>query len=145
MSNCRPPGNRDPKADEIEACAPRLEQLVAALQPDGMVVVGKVADVATSRPWAKGITQVVIRHPASLLYSGHPNPRTLRTLRGMVGKVRRLMVRLGADTTIEAPVDGDRHEHEPVPFEWVKEGRTLAAEVCGGCGVLLSAPPGLRA
>ncbi|MCC2657426.1 MAG: uracil-DNA glycosylase [Panacagrimonas sp.] len=40
---CRPPGNRDPQADEAEACRPYLEQQVRLLKPRLIVALGKVA------------------------------------------------------------------------------------------------------
>ncbi|MFP5341901.1 MAG: uracil-DNA glycosylase family protein [Candidatus Limnocylindria bacterium] len=38
---CRPPGNRDPQPDEIEACAPHLARQLAAIDPAVVVTVGK--------------------------------------------------------------------------------------------------------
>jgi DNA polymerase len=40
---CRPPGNRDPASDEIEACSGYLEGQLAALDPRVVVTVGNVA------------------------------------------------------------------------------------------------------
>lgn len=37
---CRPPKNRNPKADEIEACAPWLEAQLAIIQPEVLVTMG---------------------------------------------------------------------------------------------------------
>ena len=38
---CRPPGNRDPLPEEIEACKPFLDQQVALLQPKFVVTLGR--------------------------------------------------------------------------------------------------------
>lgn len=38
---CRPPGNRDPEADEIAACAPWLQQQLAVLDPALVVTLGR--------------------------------------------------------------------------------------------------------
>ncbi len=38
---CRPPGNRDPLPDEIAACAPYLEEQLAAIQPRVIVTLGR--------------------------------------------------------------------------------------------------------
>jgi uracil-DNA glycosylase family 4 len=43
---CRPPGNRDPSADEIASCRPFLERQIALLAPRMVLVVGKVASHA---------------------------------------------------------------------------------------------------
>jgi uracil-DNA glycosylase family 4 len=46
---CRPPGNRDPQADEIAACAPFLRRQLAALEPAVVVSLGRFS-LATFRP-----------------------------------------------------------------------------------------------
>jgi DNA polymerase len=40
---CRPPGNRDPSPEEIEACAPYLERQIALLKPLVLLCAGGVA------------------------------------------------------------------------------------------------------
>ncbi len=40
---CRPPNNRDPQKDEVEACIPYLEQQIKILNPKVIVCLGKVA------------------------------------------------------------------------------------------------------
>ena len=40
---CRPPSNRDPQVDEIEACAPFLREQVRAIDPDVIVTLGNFA------------------------------------------------------------------------------------------------------
>ena len=40
---CRPPSNRDPQVDEIEACAPFLREQVRAIDPDIIVTLGNFA------------------------------------------------------------------------------------------------------
>jgi len=40
---CRPPGNRNPEADELAACAPVLTAQLAALQPRVVLALGSVA------------------------------------------------------------------------------------------------------
>ena len=39
----RPPGNRDPKPEEVAACLPYLERQIALLQPKIMLAVGRIA------------------------------------------------------------------------------------------------------
>lgn len=43
---CRPPGNRNPEADEIAACAPFLAEQLATLQPKVILSLGSVATQA---------------------------------------------------------------------------------------------------
>ncbi|MEY2569670.1 MAG: uracil-DNA glycosylase [Acidimicrobiaceae bacterium] len=40
---CRPPGNRDPEADEIEACRPWLERQIELADPTVIVTLGNFA------------------------------------------------------------------------------------------------------
>ena len=40
---CRPPGNRNPEPDEIEACAPFLRRQIATIRPKVIVALGKFA------------------------------------------------------------------------------------------------------
>lgn len=39
---CRPPGNRDPRDDEMAACWPRLQRTLELLKPRAIITVGKV-------------------------------------------------------------------------------------------------------
>lgn len=40
---CRPPGNRDPKPDEVEACWPYLDQQLELIQPRVVITLGNFA------------------------------------------------------------------------------------------------------
>jgi len=40
---CRPPGNRDPRADEILSCSPYLRQQLTIIQPDVVIALGSPA------------------------------------------------------------------------------------------------------
>ncbi len=53
---CRPPGNRDPKPEEISRCLPYLSAQVALLKPKVILVVGRIAAqalLATDLPLAR--------------------------------------------------------------------------------------------
>jgi uracil-DNA glycosylase family 4 len=43
---CRPPGNRDPEADEITACLPFLKKQIQAIRPQVLVTLGRPATQA---------------------------------------------------------------------------------------------------
>lgn len=76
---CRPPGNRDPMADEIELCSPFLKRQIALVAPEVILAVGTFAAqllTGTNRPLGKlrgsvyayeGVPLVVTYHPAALL------------------------------------------------------------------------------
>jgi DNA polymerase len=38
---CRPPGNRDPQADEIDACSSYLERQINAINPKAIITLGR--------------------------------------------------------------------------------------------------------
>jgi uracil-DNA glycosylase len=80
---CRPPGNRDPKPEEVATCLPYLQRQVELLQPRLIVAVGRIAAqnlLATDTPIGRLRGQVhrfgeratpliVTYHPAYLLRS----------------------------------------------------------------------------
>jgi uracil-DNA glycosylase family 4 len=78
---CRPPGNRNPEADEIAACLPYLQRQIELIQPKMIVALGKVASNALLGKDAtlaslrgklhdyRGIPLIVTYHPAYLLRS----------------------------------------------------------------------------
>ena len=51
---CRPPGNRDPKADEVASCLPFLQRQIASVRPRVICVLGSVA-VRALFPELRGI------------------------------------------------------------------------------------------
>ena len=78
---CRPPGNRDPKPEEVARCLPYLQAQVALLKPKIMLAVGRIAAqnlLATDAPLARlrgklhhfgaaDTPLVITYHPAYLL------------------------------------------------------------------------------
>ncbi len=78
---CRPPGNRDPLPEEIDACAPYLARQISLAQPKLLLAVGKFAgqqllntDATVGAMRAKpgrrdNIPVVVTYHPSYLLRS----------------------------------------------------------------------------
>jgi DNA polymerase len=75
----RPPGNRDPKPDEVAACLPYLQRQIELIQPKLIVALGRFAAqnlLASDTPIGKlrgqvhryrGVPLVVTYHPAYLL------------------------------------------------------------------------------
>ena len=54
---CRPPGNRDPQADEIESCEPHLFRQIELIEPKVIATLGNFATkLLSGRPL--GITRV---------------------------------------------------------------------------------------
>jgi len=78
---CRPPGNRDPEAEEIEACRPFLDRQIEIVNPRVIVTLGRFSmarwfpGVAISRIHGQprevdGRTVVPMYHPAAALHRG---------------------------------------------------------------------------
>lgn len=76
---CRPPGNRDPLPEEIEACKPYLDRQIAAIGPKVIVTLGRFS-MARAFPNEKisrihgqprkvdGIVYMPMYHPAAALH-----------------------------------------------------------------------------
>jgi DNA polymerase len=90
---CRPPGNRDPLPDEIEACTPWLLEQVALIAPRLIVTLGNFAtrfvldkQVSISRvrgdrfTW-QGRTVMPTFHPAAVLHGGGESSSQMAALR----------------------------------------------------------------
>jgi uracil-DNA glycosylase len=84
---CRPPGNRDPKEDEIDACKGYLREQIRLIHPRVVVTLGNFAtklllrtEIGISRMrgqrfnWWLGATLVPTFHPAAAL-RGRPQVR----------------------------------------------------------------------
>lgn len=92
---CRPPGNRDPEADEVEACRPYLDRQIELLKPKLIVALGRVAaqrlldtDAPLSRLrgplyqyGAERTPVLVTYHPAYLLRSPREKAKSWEDLK----------------------------------------------------------------
>jgi uracil-DNA glycosylase family 4 len=124
---CRPPGNRDPQADEIEACESHLFRQIELIQPRVVATLGNFATkLLSGRPL--GITRVhgqpqevtlggnsvtlyPLYHPAAALYT----PSMLTVLEQDFAKLPAL---LGAPAPAPEPADVPAaFEAPPAPAE----------------------------
>lgn len=76
---CRPPGNRDPRPDEIEACEPILIRQIEIIKPKVICALGRIAATTLLRSKSSlgalrgtvhdyhGVKLIVTYHPAALL------------------------------------------------------------------------------
>jgi uracil-DNA glycosylase len=90
---CRPPGNRDPRPDEIEACTPWLVEQISLIQPDAIVTLGNFATRFVLNTQAgitrlrgqvhawHGRTVIPTFHPAAILHGGGEGSRQFSLLR----------------------------------------------------------------
>ena len=90
---CRPPGNRDPQDDEIEACTPWLIEQVSLIQPRVIATLGNFATKfvlntqqgitrmrGAAYPW-HGRTVIPTFHPAAILRGGGEGSRQFADFR----------------------------------------------------------------
>ena len=104
---CRPPGNRDPESDEIEACIPFLEQQIRIIKPEVICILGRIAgqsllgsDFRITRDRGKwfsfmGIPVMPTFHPAFLTRSSGNRERELK--RNVWDDMQMIMARLGLE------------------------------------------------
>ena len=93
---CRPPGNRDPRPDEVTTCTPYLRRQIETIQPEILVALGRPAAnflLDTTEPLARlrghrhffeGIPLVVTYHPAYLLRNPSAKALTWQDLQEVV-------------------------------------------------------------
>jgi len=97
---CRPPGNRDPLPDEIDACTPWLVEQISLVQPRRLVTLGNFAtkfvlqtQTGITRlrgqvfPW-HGRKVIPTFHPAAVLRGGGEGSRQWEDFRGDFRLVR---------------------------------------------------------
>ena len=103
---CRPPGNRDPKDEEQDACIGFLRNQVALIQPKIIVCLGRIAAMRIIRPdyritkehgiWVQknGIWMTAFYHPSALLRDLSKRPETFEDLLSLRNKYRDLNIRI---------------------------------------------------
>ena len=99
---CRPPNNRDPKPDEVEACQPFLARQIEAIGPRIIVTLGKPAAHLLLRSRApisalrgsfheyRGIKLMPTFHPAYLLREPARKRQTWDDLKQVIAELARL-------------------------------------------------------
>jgi len=123
---CRPPGNRDPQPDEIEACESHLFRQIELIQPTVVATLGNFATkLLSGKP--TGITRVhgqeqevslggrtvllyPLFHPAAALYT----PRTLDVLQADFARLPDLLGRTVEPPAPPAPVARVAEAEQPV-------------------------------
>jgi len=127
---CRPPGNRDPQPDEIEACEPHLFRQIELIEPAVIATLGNFATkLLSGRPL--GITRVhgqeqrlaiagrkvllyPLYHPAAALYT----PAMLKVLESDFARLPALLGQgLEPVAPVAPPGPGPAASREPAPVE----------------------------
>ena len=96
---CHPPGNRDPKPEEQEACIPYLKYETLLLRPKMIVCLGRVAAQRIIRPdfritrehgsflLRKGVWLTAVYHPSAILRDDTKYPETAADFRAIKEKL----------------------------------------------------------
>lgn len=96
---CRPPGNRDPRDEEQDACIGYLRNQVALLRPKIIVCLGRIAAKRIIDPdfritkehgiWLcrNGVWMTALYHPSALLRDVSKRPETFRDLLNLREKI----------------------------------------------------------
>lgn len=104
---CRPPENRNPEPDEMDACEPFLRQQIAAVRPKVLVALGKIAVQALLRDttaisrlrgrWFtyEGVKLMPTFHPAYLLRSPEEKKKAWEDLQLVMKELGRPVTRRG--------------------------------------------------
>jgi uracil-DNA glycosylase family 4 len=104
---CRPPENRNPEPDEMEACEPFLRAQIAAIRPKVIVALGKIAVQALLRETSpisrlrgrwfdyEGVRLMPTFHPAYLLRSPDEKKKAWEDLQLVMKELGRPVIRKG--------------------------------------------------
>lgn len=117
---CRPPGNRDPQADELEACDGYLERQIQAINPKVIVTLGrfsmqkflpnaKISQAHGQAVRVRGRLVVPFYHPAAALHQPSLRP----TVEADFARLPEWIEKAGdVPEYVEAPED-DRDDPKP--------------------------------
>jgi uracil-DNA glycosylase family 4 len=106
---CRPPGNRDPLPDELEACKPYLLEHVDLVDPKVVCTLGNFATrVILERPVAiskirgqrqvwRGRVVIPTFHPAAILRGGGDSSRVMQAVREDFASIREALAEARAN------------------------------------------------
>jgi uracil-DNA glycosylase family 4 len=108
MVKCRPPGNRDPAPEELQACSGFMDAQISMIQPKVIVTLGRfsfgkffpgeVISKARGKPrqW-RDLTVYPMYHPAAVLY----NPKLRSVLEHDFGRLPELIEKTITQSELE--------------------------------------------
>ena len=110
---CRPPGNRDPQTDEIEACRLYLDRQIAAIKPKVIVTLGrfsmarafpneKISSIHGKPRKVDGIVYVPMFHPAAALHQ----PTLRKTVEEDFARLPKILADLASVAEAAEPDEG---------------------------------------
>lgn len=116
---CRPPGNRDPLPDELQACSNYLDRQIGAINPKIIVTLGrysmakfmplaKISDVHGKSVWVKDRLIVAMYHPAAALHQPALKPALEKDFMQLPGYIE--LALKNHQTNIPEPVNEKKEE-----------------------------------
>jgi uracil-DNA glycosylase family 4 len=130
---CRPPGNRDPMPDEIDACRPYLEAQLRFIKPDVIVTLGNFATrfvldrqvpisrVRGQRFTVNGTTVIPTFHPAAILHGGGASSPQMASVREDFALVARVLEEAAAEAAREREQAAAQPEPETLAEPFAQE------------------------
>jgi uracil-DNA glycosylase family 4 len=112
---CRPPGNRDPLPEEIEACKPFLEKQIETISPRMIVTLGrfsmeryfpgaKISQIHGQPRKIGGIIYYPMYHPAAALHQ----PKWRQVIKDDMSKIPQLLAQADSVAEVELPQDAEQ-------------------------------------
>ena len=98
---CRPPGNRDPRLEEVEACRPFLDRQIALIRPKVIITLGrysmeryfpnaKISHIHGQARKIDGILYYPMYHPAAALHMPSLRPTVEDDMRQIPDLIARI-------------------------------------------------------
>lgn len=112
---CRPPGNRDPLPEEIEACKPFLDKQIEIISPQMIVTLGrfsmeryfqgaKISQIHGQPRRIGGIIYYPMYHPAAALHQ----PKWRQLVKDDMSKIPQLLAQADSIAEVELPEDAEQ-------------------------------------
>ena len=112
---CRPPGNRDPLPEEIEACKPHLDRQIELLSPRMIVTLGrfsmeryfpgaKISHIHGEPRKVGGIIYYPMYHPAAALHQ----PKWRQVVKEDMSKIPQVLAEADRIAEMELPQDAEQ-------------------------------------
>jgi len=112
---CRPPGNRDPLPEEVEACQPHLDRQIEIIAPRMIVTLGrfsmeryfpgaKISQIHGQARKLQGIIYYPMYHPAAALHQ----PRWRPVVEEDMSRIPQLLAAADSIAEVELPRDAEQ-------------------------------------
>ncbi len=112
---CRPPGNRDPQSEEIEACRPYLDRQIELIEPKMVITLGrfsmaryfpnaKISQIHGQPRKMEGVIYYPMYHPAAALHQ----PSLRRAVEDDVFKIPELLAQMDQMAESKRPDEAEQ-------------------------------------